>query len=59
MAAAKNNDKKNKRANNKNLNKTTRKGAYKPARKKQFAIRRAPIVEAKKRTPEDIATGAS
>ena len=58
MAAAKNNDKKNKRANNKNLNKTTRKGAYKPARKKQFAIR-APIVKAKKRTPEDIATGAS
>lgn len=32
-------------ANSKNLKKTTRRGAYKPARKKQMAIRRAPLVE--------------
>lgn len=40
--------KKAKRANPKNLKKTTRKGAYKPARKKQMVIRRAPMVESKK-----------
>lgn len=34
-----------KRANKKNMKKTTKKGAYKPARKKQMAIRRAPLVE--------------
>lgn len=33
------------KANPKNLKKTTRRGAYKPARKKQMAIRRAPLVE--------------
>lgn len=33
------------RANPKNLRKTTKRGAYKPARKKQMAIRRAPLVE--------------
>jgi hypothetical protein len=33
------------RANPKNMKKTTRLGAYKPARKKQLAIRRAPLVE--------------
>lgn len=34
-----------KRANKKNLVKTTRRGAYKKSRKKQMAIRRAPLVE--------------
>ena len=33
---------KSKPANKKNMAKTTRRGAYKPARKKQMAIRRAP-----------------
>ena len=33
------------RANKKNMKKTTKRGAYKPARKKQMAIRRAPLVE--------------
>lgn len=37
-----------KRANPKNMRKTTGRGAYKPARKRQMAIRRAPIVECKK-----------
>ncbi len=32
-------------ANRKNMRKTTKKGAYKPSRKKQMAIRRAPLVE--------------
>ncbi len=32
-------------ANKKNMKKTTKKGAYAPARKKQMAIRRAPLVE--------------
>ncbi len=32
-------------ANRKNMRKTTAKGAYRPARKKQMAIRRAPLVE--------------
>ena len=32
-------------ANRKNMRKTTKKGAYKPARKAQMVIRRAPIVE--------------
>lgn len=36
------------RANPKNMKKTTGRGAYKPARKRQMAIRRAPIVECKK-----------
>lgn len=39
---------KTRRANPKNLKKTTGRGAYKPARKKQMAVRRAPIVESKK-----------
>lgn len=34
-----------KRANPRNMKKTTQRGAYKPARKKQMAIRRAPLVE--------------
>lgn len=37
-----------KKANPKNMKKTTKKGAYAPARKKQMAVRRAPIVECKK-----------
>ncbi len=40
--------KKAKRANPKNMKKTTKKGAYKKAHKKQMATRRAPIVESKK-----------
>lgn len=36
------------KANSKNMKKTTKKGAYKPARKKQMSVRRAPIVESKK-----------
>ena len=34
-----------KKANPKNMKKTTSKGAYKPERKAQMSIRRAPIVE--------------
>lgn len=34
-----------KRANPKNMKKTTKKGAYAPAKKKQMAVRRAPLVE--------------
>lgn len=37
-----------KRANPKNMKKTTRRGAYKPSRKRQMVIRRAPMVECKK-----------
>ena len=33
------------RGQNRKMEKTTRRGAYKPARKKQMAIRRAPLVE--------------
>ena len=33
------------KANSRNLKKTTKRGAYAPARKKQMAIRRAPLVE--------------
>lgn len=40
--------KQNRRANPKNMKKTTRKGAYNPSRKKQMVIRRAPVVESKK-----------
>ena len=45
MPPRKNNRKK---ANPKNMKKTTLRGAYKPSRKKQMVIRRAPIVECKK-----------
>lgn len=38
------------------VKKTTRRGAYKPARKKQMMIRRAPFVETKSRTHEEIYT---
>ena len=37
-----------KKANPKNMKKTTSRGAYKKARKKQMVIRRAPVVESKK-----------
>lgn len=37
-----------KKANPKNMKKTTQKGAYKPQQKKQISIRRAPVVECKK-----------
>lgn len=40
--------KKGKKANPKNMKKTTKKGAYKKAQKKQMSTRRAPIVESKK-----------
>lgn len=40
--------KQTRRANPKNMKKTTSKGAYKPNRKKQMVIRRAPVVESKK-----------
>lgn len=36
------------KANPKNMKKTTKRGAYKPGRKKQMVIRRAPLVECKK-----------
>lgn len=39
-----------------NMKKTTKKGAYNPARKKQMMIRRAPFVETKSRTHEDVYT---
>lgn len=42
------------KANRKNLRKTTKKGAYKPARKKQMAIRRAPMTEQKTRETSDL-----
>lgn len=48
MLRYKNMPKKSRRANSKNLKKTSRRGAYKPARKKQMMIRRAPMVESKK-----------
>jgi len=38
----------NKKANPKNMKKTTRRGAYAPKQKKQMTIRRAPLVECKK-----------
>ena len=38
----------NKKANPKNMRKTSKRGAYAPSRKKQMSIRRAPIVECKK-----------
>ena len=38
------------------MKKTTKRGAYKPARKKQMAARRAPFVETKSRTHEEIYT---
>jgi len=38
----------------KNMKKTTKKGAYKPARKNQMMIRRAPFVETKSKTYEDL-----
>lgn len=47
------------RPNPKNLKKTTRKGAYNKRAKKNFSIRRAPMVEMKKRTQELIATGTA
>lgn len=40
--------KEKKKANPKNMKKTTKKGAYKKAQKKQMSVRRAPIVESKK-----------
>ena len=45
------------KANPKNMKKTTAKGAYKKSAKKQMVKRRAPMVETKKVTQEDIATG--
>ena len=38
-----------------NLKKTTKRGAYRPSRKKNFQIRRAPFVETKRRVHADIA----
>lgn len=38
----------------KNLKKTTKRGAYRPARKQNFQIRRAPFVETKRRVHSDI-----
>lgn len=35
-----------------NMKKTTQRGAYNPQRKKQFMIRRAPMVETKTKTTE-------
>ena len=49
---------KTRRANNKNLAKTTRKGAYKPARKAAFQKRRAPFVETKQQTDVIVALKA-
>lgn len=43
--AMKSRPKARRKANSRNLKKTTAKGAYNPARKKQMAIRRAPLVE--------------
>lgn len=43
-----------KRRIQKNLQKTTRKGAYKKNRKKNMMIRRAPFVETKSKTSEDL-----
>ena len=42
--------------NRKYMRKTTKKGAYKPARKKQMVRRRAPIVETKKKVSHGIST---
>ncbi len=42
------------KANKGNMKKTTAKGAYKPARKKQMMRRRAPFVETKSKTYEDL-----
>jgi hypothetical protein len=44
------------RKKDRNMKKTTRKGAYKATRKKQFQIRRAPFVETKSKTREDLVT---
>jgi hypothetical protein len=41
------------------LKKTTRKGAYKQGAKKNFRIRRAPLVETKSRTTEDCVDGTT
>lgn len=37
-----------------NMKKTTRRGAYKPTRKKAMMVRRAPLVETKSKTSEDL-----
>ncbi len=47
------------RANPKNLKKTGAKGAYNRKAKDAFTKRRAPMVETKKRTQENIATGSA
>lgn len=44
----------NVRQNKKFMKKTTKRGAYKPARKKQMMQRRAPFVETKSKTYEDL-----
>ena len=41
------------------MKKTTKRGAYRPARKRQMAIRRAPFVETKSRTHEEIYSNGS
>jgi hypothetical protein len=46
------------RANAKNLRKTTRKGAYKKGAKRNFQVRRAPFVETKKQTDMLVALKA-
>lgn len=46
--------KQKKKANSKNLKKTSKLGAYALARKKQLAIRRNPLTEQKTRTIEDL-----
>lgn len=46
-------------ANPRNLRVTTKKGAYGNRAKKNFSTRRAPMVEMKKRTQSDIATGST
>lgn len=48
-----------KKANPKNLKKTTVKGAYNKNAKKNFAIRRQPFIEVKRRTQELTATGTA
>lgn len=42
------------RARTQTLKKTTRRGAYRPQQKRNFAIRRAPFVETKSKTSEDL-----